>query len=428
MPLEKEISTFDLRGPEFKAATVDVRTFMSAISGKAPGIVRPPGVLLTGKNIYDIRKYVFHAHSLPVDDAKLLVLLGEGESERGLEIGDFKNTFQILHDHADQWAPLENDIAGVGTELDIFAGKMALYADAIAEVIGEIKAGNSELADTPKTYGDLVKAYERLDEEAKLNFALDDEGARSKNDVVTYIEKIFKSVTELSDKSDSIHKRLGCFILEMKKTVIPELAAKADALRGSRMTEDVKLLRAKVETDRLEHARLSKEYRDKVRESVNAVAQSLSSGASTPLGLGVTLVGGLAMSIYVGVEAEHIRAERNALKEQVDEQNDRLTQLDQKQGKMQALLCKMEEMKSFAVEAEAGLINMKYLWNSIRLQAASSADSVRSTEDSYSLLLLASHVTEVALPWKKIKVDTDFLLQVFREAEEIQINKQGEWI
>jgi hypothetical protein len=424
----REVVSADPVDPEFEIATKDSVRLMDAMAGKDQNAVRAPGSILTVDNVVKIKTYVWHARSFPRDQEAIRVYLGEGDFEKGLYLQDFQKTFTMVRDHAELWDPLEQNIRNLGTELEIFAADMSSQSNLISAVIDDLIKNHAELEGLPKRYDQLVEACKKFDHEQRSAFLLNEDGQSNQRDVVEAIDTIFSSVSEISKKTLAIQYGLNCFIEEMQRNVIPEIKVRKEALDNSRMSEQVKEQKIKVETLKLEVAESSRLYRDKVRESVNSVAKGFSSGGASPIGLAVSGLAGLAMGIYYGVEAENEKARRDELQADLDEQVRQFTLMDVKQGKMQALQVKFNVLQTIALEAEAGLLNMRTVWDAITSLAVNSRTKADKTRDSISLILLASRVKEVASPWCKIKIEVTGMLGVFVDADSAYLAAEGKLV
>lgn len=137
-----------LRGANYEKITefaTEVPKILSdASNADADNVTREAGLLLTKKQIIDLRRYEAAGLALPytLKDVTDYLRFGAGQDGGdGLRAADFLKTFAETRDHARRWSPLRERIMITGTELKLFGASMQRYGEDMEEVYLDLKSG-----------------------------------------------------------------------------------------------------------------------------------------------------------------------------------------------------------------------------------------------------------------------------------------------
>lgn len=110
---------------------------LSLSSGSSSEVIRPAGLLLTKKQIIDLRKYEAAGLALPqtIGDVERYLSFGDlHDGGDGFRAVDFLATFNKVFNHAIRWQPLRARIMLTGTHLRLFGLNMAVYSKSVEEI------------------------------------------------------------------------------------------------------------------------------------------------------------------------------------------------------------------------------------------------------------------------------------------------------
>lgn len=365
--------------------------------------VRDTGLLLTKKQIIDLRKYEAAGLALPytLKDVEDYLRFGAGQDGGpGLKSADFLTTFQNTRSHARRWSPLRERIMMTGRGLKDFASSMLTYGAAMKEVYSEVKA--SGLLQERK-----IKTLAQLKE---LELELGDKfpGIELESDTVEtldyYLTRIFEKIDNNLNVVAGIKTDLDLFGYDLREHILPGIKLRVGLIDSSSLAADIKRLKAVIEDRAKEIDIKNTEYKAAVQEALKAAA-------------GMNIVG-LAMAIYMGVEAENIRSARNKLYADQERDIQILTSKNQTLGSLARVKHDLQSLMIVAIDADVATQNLMHVWNVLHLCIKNSVGAVNQINDALSLRIFMTEFEEVVNPWKQIETDSDRLIQVFKEADD----------
>lgn len=373
-------------------------------AGRLEGANREPGLILTKQEIKNIKRYEMVGLALPTQLKDVIAYLGyETGAGRGLEAADFKNTFTTVHEHAATWNPLRVDLLSVGSNLQVFAGQMQVYGSSMEETYEEIKALRTLDEYTIATLEDVKK----LELELGDRFPGIDLGSADKKEVAEfahYLDTILAHVKEREKDANSIKERLDTFSYQLANTVYPAIRLKIAGINNSTLRDEIKRLANAIENRAIAIGEKTKEYKE-------AVKQALGSAAS------LNIVG-IATSIYIGVEAEKIRKERNKLRDQQERDVADMQTKDRILGSLNRVLLQLQDLDMIVIDADIATKNLVTVWNKITLFIDQSSKSVAEIDNALSVRRFMTQFRLVIKPWQTIEKDAQLLLDVFKQADE----------
>lgn len=386
-----------------KFAVEAPKLFADGSVGALDGSTRASGLLLTKKQIIDLRKYEAAGLALPytLEDVTNYLRFGVGQNGgSGLNPEDFLVTFLSTRNHARRWSPLRERIMLTGRGLKDFADSMLTYGASMKEVYSEVKA--SGLLEKHN-----IKTLEQL---KKLELELGDKfpGIELEDDTIStldyYLKRIFEKIDFNLQTVGGIKKDLDVFGYDLREHILPGIKLRVGLIESSSLPEDIKQLKAVIDERAKEIDIKNTEYKAAVQEALKAAA-------------GMNIVG-LAMAIYMGVEAENIRARRNELYAQQENDIQTLASKNQTLGSLARVKHDLQSLMIVAIDADVATQNLMHVWSVLHLCIKNSTGAVGRINDALSLRIFMTEFEEVVGPWEQIKSDSDKLIEVFKEADE----------
>lgn len=267
-----------------KFAVEAPKLFADGSVGALDGSTRASGLLLTKKQIIDLRKYEAAGLALPytLEDVTNYLRFGVGQNGgSGLNPEDFLVTFLSTRNHARRWSPLRERIMLTGRGLKDFADSMLTYGASMKEVYSEVKA--SGLLEKHN-----IKTLEQL---KKLELELGDKfpGIELEDDTIStldyYLKRIFEKIDFNLQTVGGIKKDLDVFGYDLREHILPGIKLRVGLIESSSLPEDIKQLKAVIDERAKEIDIKNTEYKAAVQEALKAAA-------------GMNIVG-LAMAIYI---------------------------------------------------------------------------------------------------------------------------------
>ncbi|MEB0129889.1 alpha-xenorhabdolysin family binary toxin subunit A [Pseudomonas sp. CCI2.4] len=380
------------------------KIFINASAGRAENSTRGKGVALTKAELVQLRLYEIAGLQLPTDLKGVENYLNfETYAGPGLLLENFQHTFTIVHNHAKRWNPICVKIKAVGSELKVFAGHIVLFGKAIANAIDEIK-GNQRLSDLGiDTVEDLMRVQAELGPDFP-DIGFDSADKEAANDFGHFVKQMLKKVEQKQKDAQEINQLLFDFDNDLSLTVRPEIHQRLQAISNTPLTAEIKSLAGVIEQRALDIDEKTKEYKKAVEDSLKA-ASSLN-------------VYGLGMAIYIGVEAEKIRTERNRLKALQEIDIGTLGIKDRTLYNLNRVKLDMQDLELLVIDADTATKNLITVWNAMSIYANKSLEEANEIDDAMKARLFAAHFGFVVEPWVSIGKDADALLDVFREADD----------
>lgn len=375
----------------------------NASTSDSDAVVRDAGLLLTKKQIIDLRKYEAAGLALPytLKDVEDYLRYGAGQDGgSGLRPADFLTTFQNTRNHARRWSPLRERIMMTGRGLKDFASSMLTYGASMKEVYRDVRASGPLEKYNIKTLAQL----KALEQELGDKFP----GVELETDTVStldyYLSRIFEKIDSSLKVVEGIKKDLDLFGYDLREHILPGIKLRVGLIDNSSLAADIKQLKAVIDERAKEIDIKNTEYKAAVQEALKAAA-------------GMNIVG-LAMAIYMGVEAENIRAARAQLYAEQERDIQILASKNQTLGSLARVKHDLQSLMIVAIDADVATQNLMHVWSVLHLCVKNSLGTVNKINDALSLRIFMTEFEEVVNPWKQIESDSDRLIQVFKEADE----------
>jgi hypothetical protein len=384
-------------------AAVVPQTLVSLSTGATDEVIRPAGLLLTKEQIISLRKYEAEGLALPQNPRTVATYLNFGDGHNG-GVGftqeDFLATFQLVRSHASQWSPLRSRIMLTGTDLRLFGLYMGVYLSTVEEIYADVKAAKALDKYNITDYKQL-RAWEMKEGQSFLGLELESDTIPDLGDI---LDQIFETVRGHLKTVTDIKTDLDSFSQQLSLDVVPAIKLLTLAVSNNTYAADIEALNKIVEARAKDIDELNNEYKALVLKSLEAVS------SFSLIGLGV--------AIYIGVEAENVRAKRN---EYTREQERDIRSLESKSktlGSIARIRGDMQQLTIVALDAEVATKNLIYAWNVLSLYTQKSVEAAANINDSLRLRNLIIQFRLVAAPWGEIHKNADALIVLFQEADE----------
>lgn len=406
------MSSFDLWSDALNNASPEQVMQMAAAAPKllsdasvseGDDVVRDRGLLLTKKQIIDLRKYEAAGLALPhtLKDVQDYLRFGAGQDGGpGLNPTDFLSTFVNTRNHARRWSPLRERIMMTGQGLKSFASSMLNYGKSIQEVLNDDDSVAFLKANKIKTLAQL-KALEIELGDKFPDIEIDPDTVAT---LGYYLKRIFERINKNLSEVQGIKNDLDVFGYDLREHVLPSIKLRVGLIDSSTLAADIKVLKNNIDDRAKEIDIKNTEYKAAVQEALKSAA-------------GMNIVG-LAMAIYMGVEAENIRAARNKLYAEQERDIQVLASKNQTLGSLARVKHDLQSLMIVAIDADIATQNLMHVWKSLYLHISNSVAAMDRINDALSLRIFGTEFEEVVLPWKAIESDSDKLIQVFKEADE----------
>jgi hypothetical protein len=401
----QKVTEFAQNAPKVLAETSKEKTDVAT-----GDITRGDGLILTKKQIIDLHRYEVASLALPVTLKDVIDYLAFGAGQdggSGLRAADFLDTFRIIREHAQRWAPLRTEIMLASSKLKLFGSNILLYGDEVESLYLELKAGALLDEKNVNTEADLQKLKLDMGDQFP-GLELEENTIR---DTKYSLKRILDNVHANLTNVQSIKINLDKFGATLREVVIPAIKLKASLINSNSYPAQVKDLEKVIAQRMTEIAEKNTEYKALVEKALQ------SAGRLNLFGLG--------LAIYFGVEAENVRAARRKLNEQQDKDIETLRNMNQTLGSLRRVEHDMQNMTVVAVDADLATKNLIHVWNVLELYVNQSNSVVSEIHDAMSLRRFKLAFKGVVSPWEQIRNDADLLIQVFKDAEREYNQPQG---
>lgn len=254
-----------------------------------------------------------------------------------------------------------------------------------------------------KTLEDLRRVEAEMGDKFP-GITLDDDDLENVTTITALLEVLQEKIDARALQTEQLKIDLDNFSLELATRVRPQITYQLTAIDNNNFKEDVVRLQTEIEA-------LTKEVDEKNASYKKMVNDSLTSASS------LNLIG-LGMAIYIGVEAEKVRKERNELKKTRDAKNAEMGMKNMILKRLNEVKADLQDLEFLSLQADAATQNLVTVWNALHLYVRTSKEQSDMITDALKVSLLAYHFDEVVEPWKYIQSDADALYAVFAEADE----------
>ncbi|MCP1421186.1 hypothetical protein J3D47_005429 [Pseudomonas laurylsulfativorans] len=395
---------------EVSDLAVDVPKVLADVSmGQGDGVIRASGLLLTKEEIISLKRYVSIGFSFPTNlrDVQDFLRYGvEDDGGTGLTPDDFLSTFTLIRDHASTWTPLRERIMLTGTELQYFGASMRIWGQAMARFYESDEAIQLIKKHSIKTYDDLEK-LEREWEGVFPGIALEKDTVVGLAD---YLKDICNEIDAYQVSTNKIKEDLDEFGNVLEKTIIPEIKKRLEFISTNKYPHEIALLDKQISERAEVIEALNNEYKALVEKSL-ASAASLN-------------IVGLGMAIYLGVEAENVRAERTEKNKEQEADINSLYSKNITLGSLKRVEQDLQNCKVASLNAEVATNNLRHVWNVIDRYVNQSVVEMAKINDGLKLYKFMTTFARVVESWVKVEADAGELVRIFAEADE-EFKSQG---
>ena len=344
---------------------------IAASAGDQEDVLRASGLILTKEQLINVKRYESRGLSLPVERKDVISYLGyERGAGPNLEATDFQNSFALIRNHAARWNPIRTELMNVSSELWVFADRMLVYERGVKEIMDRLSR---------RPQGGVDPA--------------------DKADLLYYINQILELVRQRQNATAALKAKLDDFALELSKKVIPAIELKLISIRNKIPPGKTDSLIADINNRSTRLNAIQREYTTLVTDSSTSGAESLD------------------LHIYADARVDRLRQQIRQLR---GEQQLGILQLMRKSrihGALHRIRDDLQDVKLVALDADIATKNLVTVWNSLHTYLSESALEGSRLHDSLTLRRLMNGFRLVANPWGRIKLNTNLLLRVFKEAD-----------
>lgn len=364
---------------------------------------RGPGLILTKEQLKNIKRYEVASLALPIVLKDVEGYLGYATGAgKGLEAADFLKTFMLIYTHASSWDPLRTDLLSVGDRLELFAAEMQQHGRSMDQVVEDIRALDRLDQYNIKTLED-VRALEISMGDKFPGIALDDRDKQTVSEFSHTVNTIFAAVNNRKAEAASIKVRLDTFARTLSNTVRPALQLKLRLIDNNTLSADIKGLKETIDRRADDIDKKTAEYNTLVQQAVGSA--------------GTLNIVGIAMSIYIGVDAERVRKVRDQLRA---EQARDIATMQNKNGILGSLnrvRLDLQDLDLIVIDADIATKNLVTVWNKLSIYIEQSSSRVDEINDALSVRQFINQFRLVVLPWTTIEKNAGLLLAVFAQAD-----------
>lgn len=370
-------------------------------------VSRAPGLLLTKEEIISIKRYEAAALELPstLEDVQNYLNYGDvNDVGPGLEYKNFLDLFTLTRNHALQWSPLYDEMKLTGTKLRIFAHSMSVYGDSITQLYDGILSVKKLEKLLEVNQVETLAQLKEIEVNSGEKFPDIELEKDTKKNLGSYLSTIFDKVKNNLEDTQNVHKELTDFSDTLHNRVVPKIKTQLQLVSNNSVQADIEVLKSAIDARSLLIDEKSKEYKALVEKSIsNALSFNLP---------------GLVMGIYVGVEADGVRVERNRLSEAQKLDIEKLSKKDKTLASLHHMKRYLQNLQLVTFDADVATQNLRHVWNVIYQYVKQSQSSIDTINDALSLGLFMAEFKLVIDPWRHIEKTADIFITAFKEAKE----------
>lgn len=376
-------------------AAVDPALLFNSSLGTPGGETRDSGLILTKDQIKNLKRYELKGLALPTQLKDVVAYLGyEMGAGPGLEARDFQGTFKLIHDHASLWNPLRTDLLTISDKLVIFAGSMQVYGRSMGEVLDDIRA----LGLVEKYNIETLEDLRRVELELGIKFPGIERADRE--DLGYYLDRILQKVREQEDEANAIKLRLDDFGRQLANRVAPEIKLRLALIDNNNLGAEIKALQVKIDNRAKDIDEKSKEYKKLIQDAISGIP-----------------TGGIILVIYISVQAEKVRKERDKMRKAQEADIALMEKKDRILASLGRVRMDMQDLDLLVIDADIATKNLITVWNKLSTFISESVIEVNGINDGLSMRRFKNQFELVVKPWETIEIDAKKLLNVFAEAD-----------
>ncbi|MHC8331266.1 alpha-xenorhabdolysin family binary toxin subunit A [Pseudomonas sp. LB3P25] len=383
------------------------RTLFEASAGLRESARPDPGLVLTKEQIIWIKEYVAIGLSFPVTwkDVSDYLRYGVGENGgKGLSVSDFVNTFQTIRTHCYKWGDLRQRITSTSSTFKLFSDQMKGWWESFDEIYNDDASVKLMKEHGVETYEDLNKL------KIEWQGAFPGLSRGTLPDLKDIFNEIRNAIQERWEEARTIQLDLDNFSEELQTKVIYSLNLRLGFIKNNTYGVEIDQIKNKIDERALDITRLDGEYKALVEKSLGSLANFN--------------VFGLAMAIYIGVEAENIRAERRKLNRAQELDIETLANKNQTLAALKRAEKDLQNCNFAAIDAAYAVRNLQHLWTSVDKYATASRQAISNITDGVRLAAFRRNFKAVVTSWAEVKKYADTVANVFAEADKEYQDKQ----
>lgn len=365
--------------------------FMEVVTAQNDDVKRDAGVLITRKDIQNIREFVRYANQLPQDLAQVKQILGITDTHiPGLEPSDIKDLYSKIQGSVVFWPGIEKRLKETGAGLIATAGTLRTYGTSLIEQVRHIQDYDA----TKKTLGDVSDK----DLTDLPDIPLSAEGIRQIPSLVALVNDMVDTIHQQKEKAVSVNNIIRIMKQDFR-SLESEVALKRK-LSASASADDA------ISSIDLQLTKLSETIADRLRQYETFSRYS-------KIGLLGGLIGFIISQSIYGAEAEFTRKELANLKAQKADLARKLETTNAVMSAMTLLESELEDMLLRLEDTAASTAHLESLWLVMISYIEQSVAQLQKTNSATFLTLFITRLTVMIDSWAQVKIHSTDLLNAF---------------
>ncbi len=401
----KQPKTGDTYEVSPSAAAVELlKICIGQTDGKSEEQDSPIALTLDKESIFAIKFYERDGRALPQTPGDVYTFLGEIESDvEGLTNSDLLTSYLNIKSNADKWAPLEDSMKILSINLDNFASNMISNGDISIDFLDVMLTKYGDLGDVDPDRLEDEEYIKELLEKINGDEEVAEEDANKLKATAALIDNLRKKAVEYHDETEALLASIRGFRDEMKVNA-DDIAKKEQLCDNLNLDEQLDALKDSRRVLKERIAELETEYDTYVKNAL----LGLVGGA-----IGVTITG----SIF-GPKAKKVRKDIDSKKQELRVIEADINQLSALLNAITNIDGQFEGMLSVMIQAEKGLEDILFVWQTMYEYLENSYNSCLEIEIAESLLLYWVHLITMVDPWRSVQPNAKMVHEIFQQALE----------
>jgi len=390
--------TYEVRRSQIAAELLRVAT------GQAEGAREYKALSLDKEAIFALKFYERDGLSLPQTLSEVFTYVGEVEIDiEGLTNQELLNTYTNIRENASGWAQLEDGMKSLSLEIDNFSSEMLTKGGRATDFLTEIviEYGDIDFGEIgPEILEDEAALQALLEQLNNDPNAAEDHAGKLALTAAT-IDSLKDSVLEYYQKSDDLLTRIKAFNGHLVEC-LTDVAKKESLCDNLNLQEEVDNLR---------------DQRKRIQEQIQVKEGEYDSNVKkAALGvIGGVFVVAITGSIF-GKRAAAIRKEIDGMKAQIRAIDEEIETLDKVVRAVTNIDGRLEGMFSVMIQAEKGIEDVKFVWETMHAYLQESHDACQGLTDAASIAIYTIEVMDMVDPWNEVSANALEIHNVFDEA------------
>lgn len=364
------------------------RDYVQALGGQST-ISREPGLIVSGRDIVSIKRYVASAHELPDELEQVKQLLRyEVADVPGLEPVDIRDFYKDVKLHAREWPSIETGMKAVGVDLVVFSDVLKDSGETLIRFIEGLDGFKSAVGVIGDIGPDDLAHYPAVE--------LSDRDRGRGRTLMALIDNMRSDILECKRNAGQVRRSISTFKDGLKGTIGPTLGLKLALLQRSGKPESLARLEAELETLNQDIQRHTERFEGVLddQSGLFAFIEAMFADENEP---------------SPRAQLEQLLARKRTLAAQVRHNHALQASLLDLQADVQDMWLKVSAAASSAS-------NLESLWMLILGYVDASAKRLNNLNDAVFMVVFVARLRSMITCWTEIKGHSQDLLTAFNSA------------